>query len=207
MNGLYDRAPTSLPLLVVVSGKPGSGKSTLARHLADALRFPLISSDAIRQGLLETWAAAPYDASGRVDGLRVIRMFYATVGYMLGQGVSLVAELSFRRGLDEPNLLALTNTARLVNVHCDVPIELARRRFIERERTECRRFVEDLRRHRPERASRYDAGHIVDQMERGAFDWGIFDPLDLDVPQLRVDTTGDYTPDLNAIVAFVRTAS
>ncbi|HEX5414699.1 MAG TPA: hypothetical protein VFZ25_03470 [Chloroflexota bacterium] len=147
------------------------------------------------------------DAPRQVDGLSVVRAFYATVGFMLGQGISLVADLSFRRGLDEPNLHRLTKVARLVNVHCDVPIALAQRRFIDRGRTERRRFVEDLRRHRPDRASRYDAGHIIDQMERGAFDWDVFDPLDLDVARLRVDTTGDYVPNLDAIVAFVRTAS
>lgn len=173
MTELQNCAPTLLPLLVFVSGKPGSGKSTLARRLADALWLPLISSDAIRQGLLETRAAAEDEALRQVDGPSAVRAFYAAVGFMLGQGVSLVAELSFRRGLDEPNLRPLAKVARLVNIHCDVPMELAQRRFIDRERTERRRFVEALHRHRPGHVSPYDAGHIIDQMERGAFDWDV----------------------------------
>ena len=213
MNGPSDNLivsespPAALPLLVFVSGKPGSGKSTLARRLADALWLPLLSKDAIYEGLLETRADTGLEALRRVDGPTAVGVFYATVGSMLRQGVSLVAEHSFRRGLSEPDLRPLARIARLVNVHCDVAIEEARRRFVERERTERHRFVEALRPHRPDRVSRYDAEHIVDQMERGAFDWAVFDPLDLDVPRLRVDTTGDYLPNLDQIVAFVRTAS
>ena len=43
-------------------------------------------------------------------------------------------------------------------------------------------------------------------MERDTFDWTPFDPLNLDVPRLRVDTTEGYAPNLDQIVAFVRNA-
>ena len=43
---------------------------------------------------------------------------------------------------------------------------------------------------------------FVAEMEVGTFDWSPFEPLDLDVPRLLVDTTDGYAPDLAAIVAF-----
>jgi predicted kinase len=202
-----DSSRPTLPLLVFVSGKPGSGKSTLAFRLADALWFPLISNDAIRQGLLETRANAEDEATRTVDGPTSVAVFYATIGFLLRAGVSLVVEHSFRRGLSEPDLQSLSPIARMVNIHCDTSIEEAQRRFTQRERTLRRHFVETLRRHQPDRTQRYDGDSIIDQMERRVFDWEVFDPLDLDVPRLRVDTTVEYLPSLDRIVAFVRLAS
>lgn len=113
--------PASRPLLVIVSGKPGSGKSTLARRLADALWFPLLSNDAIRQGLLETRAHAADEAARHVDGVTPVLVFYATIQFLLRSGVSLVAEHSFRRSLSEADLRPLAEISRLVNIHCDRP--------------------------------------------------------------------------------------
>ncbi|HVC32919.1 MAG TPA: AAA family ATPase [Chloroflexota bacterium] len=200
----------SLPLFVFVSGKPGSGKTTLAQRLADALWLPLVSNDAIRQGLFETRAAARGEAARLadvVDGPTAVGVFFSAIGFLLSAGVSLIADHSFRRGLSEPDLRPLVQSARLVNIHCDTLIEEAQRRFLQRERTQRRLFVEDLRRHRPETFQRHDADYVVDQIERGAYDWTVFDPLDLDVPRLRVDTTGEYVPSLDRIVAFIRSAS
>jgi predicted kinase len=104
------------PLLILVSGKPGSGKSTLARRLAveDALWLPLVSCDPIRNGMLETGV----DATGRA----AIDAFYGTLEYLLNRGVSLIADLSFRRGLDEAQLLPLSARSRMVNIHCETTI-------------------------------------------------------------------------------------
>ena len=39
--------------LIMVNGLPGSGKTTLATQLADRLRVPLVSKDAVKEALLE----------------------------------------------------------------------------------------------------------------------------------------------------------
>lgn len=44
----------SSPRFVIVSGLPASGKTTLAEPLAQTLGIPLLSKDAIKEGLFET---------------------------------------------------------------------------------------------------------------------------------------------------------
>ncbi len=204
---MSESSRVSLPQFVFVSGKPGSGKPTLARRLADALWFPLLSKDAIKQGLLETRAAAEDEAARVVDGPTSFGVFYGSIGFLLRAGVSLVAEASFQRGLDEPKFQPLMEVARIVNVHCETSIPEAQRRFVAREGTERQRFFEALCRNRPDNHPRYDPNYFIDQMERGTFDWMVFDPLDLDVPRLHVDTTTDYVPNLDRIVTFIRRAA
>ncbi len=174
------------PLLILVSGKPGSGKSTLARRLAaeDALWLPLVSCDPIRNGMLETGV----DATGRA----AIDAFYGTLEYLLNRGVSLIADLSFRRGLDEAQLLPLSARSRMVNIHCETTIGEARRRFFERKRS--RRPTEG-------------ASRVMTAMVEGRFDWATFEPLDLAIPRLYVDTTDGYLPGFATITNFCREAA
>jgi hypothetical protein len=70
----------------------------------------------------------------------------------------------------------------------------AQRRFIARERANPRARP-DLR------------PATVEQMERGTYPWRMFDPFNLGVPALRVDTTSGYVPDLDTIIAFCREAA
>jgi adenylate kinase family enzyme len=89
-----------LPLLVLVTGKPGAGKSTLAIELGRAqnLGLPLLSRDAIKAGLVETWAFVQPGASRDVietDELRSslvpssFDLFYRTIASWLQAGTSL----------------------------------------------------------------------------------------------------------------------
>lgn len=171
----------SMPLLVFVSGKPGSGKSTLARRLADedALWLPLVSCDPLRNGLRTSGLSSAGNAA--------IDAFYGLIDYLLGRGVSLIADFSFRRGLDEAQLLARAARCQLVNIHCEAPIELAQSRFMARQQ---------------DRPAMQGAGRVAAEMARGPFDWAVFAPLDLPVPRLIVDTSAGYKPDVAAIVAF-----
>ncbi len=180
------------PLLVLVTGKPGSGKSTLARRLAeeDALGLPLLSRDALKVGLVETYAAETDAVRATIVPLSY-RVFYDTIALWLRGGVSLIAEYGFVRARSETDIRPLTRLAHAVVVHCDTPDEEARRRFVARERTNPRA--------RPDLVAA-----LIGRMERGEYDWAMFGVPDLGVPTLRVDTTRGYAPGLDTIAAFCR---
>jgi predicted kinase len=190
---MTDRPAAARPLLVVVSGKPGSGKSTLARRLADhdALELPVLSRDALKAGLEETVGIEEAARLGRSIVSSSFDLFYQTIELWLRAGVSLIAEYSFTRNTPLPPLLAIVGLARTVVVHCETSDRIAASRFIPREHGRAHLHAGQIE-------------EIVGQMETGTFHWEIFQPPELGVPVLRVNTTDGYAPDLRAIVAYCR---
>lgn len=194
---------TPLPLLVLVSGKAGSGKSTLAKELArtENLGLPLLSRDAIKAGMVETWAFARPGASRseiETDELRStlvpnsFDLFYKTITCWLQAGVSLIAEFGFDRR-SESALKPIIEIANAVLIRCECPDEVSRRRFIEREKNEGRVRPGYL-------------ANLTKRIELGTDPWRQFETMDLPVPTFRVDTRDGYKPELNKITAFCRDA-
>ncbi|MGH2351625.1 MAG: AAA family ATPase [Chloroflexota bacterium] len=176
------------PLLVLVGGAPGSGKTTLARRLAGELRLPLLAKDDIKEILYDT-LGAPDAARSRELGMAAMMLLYAFAGRLLEAGVGVVVESNFYRGLSEAHLRSLAERARTVEVHCQAARDVLVRRYVER----------------AERGERHPGHHDAAAVPRllAGLDAGSFEPLDLGVPVLRVDTTAGYRPGFEAIVAWV----
>jgi predicted kinase len=130
---------TPLPLLVLIGGKPGTGKSALAFALSspEHLGLPVLSRDAIKVGLVETYALHEPNASREAaesDDRRAtivpasFSLFYETIEAWLRRGVSLIAEYGFgeNAGADVKPLLELAHAAFL---ECHAPDDVARDRL------------------------------------------------------------------------------
>jgi predicted kinase len=189
------------PLLVLVTGKPGSGKSTLAIELGRAqnLGLPILSRDAIKAGMVETWAFAHSGASRDVIETEELRsslvpssfdLFYRTIVSWLQAGTSLIAEYHFDRRT-EPALASVIGFAKTVVVHCEAPDALCQRRFITREQRDGKI--------RPDRLAT-----TIERIATGTDLWTQFEPITLPLPTIRVDTACAYKPTLAEISALCR---
>ena len=180
------------PLLVIVGGTPASGKTTLARRLADALALPLLCRDTITE-----WIAEGAGTDNLADTERLargaIRVFYELGAELLRGGVGVVMEHAYQRGIAEDQVRPLLAHARAVQITCLLPPDEAVRRYVAR--------FERGERH----AAHFDAERI-ERVQSGVrqIDWTRFEPLDLPIPALRVDTIAGYSPPFEAIVAFAR---
>jgi predicted kinase len=176
--------PAGRPTLVVVTGPAGSGKTTLAHRLAAAIGCPALCRDAIKEGMV---AATPAFVPGPSDPLtvRTNSLFFAAIRLFLEHGVTHVAEAAFQHANWARGLEPLRPLAELRIVRCRVAPAIARAR------------AEQRGQEQPTRAAHDDSGHF--SVERP------FEPIRLVAPTIDVDTTNGYSPDLDVVVAFVRT--
>ncbi len=119
-------------LVVLVNGLSGAGKSTLARALSRELRLPLLSKDVIKETLADHLGGdflRDSAAASRLGAAASETMWSlladAPAGAVLENAWIGVAELAAAG-------LARAGVGRTLEVWCEVPVEVARRRVVER---------------------------------------------------------------------------
>jgi predicted kinase len=152
------------PRFVLVAGWPGSGKSTLAGALALELGLPLLAKDEIKEALMDGLGrprtVADSRRLGRAAVLAMLRVARGCPGAVLDS-----------TWFDYALPLARALPGQLAEVHCVLPLELAKARYLARSGT----------RH---------AGHL-DAARTDAELWGDPPPRSLGLgPAVTVDTSG-----------------
>lgn len=180
------------PLLVIVNGAPGSGKTSLARRLADALQLPHLERDGLKE-IIADQLDVPDLAQSEALTLAAVGLFYSLAEELARARVGMVLDQAYRRGLAEDQLRPLLASCRTVIIHCVVPRVVSVERYISRY----------------ERGARHTAHFDGDRIAlfrsgKLQIDWSLSEPLDLDVPTLRVNTVDGYKPAFEEIVAFVK---
>jgi predicted kinase len=180
------------PPLVLVGGAPATGKSTLAHQLAAELRLPLLTKDRIKELLGDTLGATDVPQSKQL-GAASYEMLYAITGWLLDAGTGAILESNFWRGASESSLQPLVARARGVLIHCETAPNVVLQRFTAR--------FDRGERH-PVHFDIATVPRLLDGLRSG-----LFEPLDLPIPTLRVDSADGYVPPLPAILAFIRSAA
>ena len=170
-----------MPLLVLIGGLPGSGKTTLARKLADTLRLPHLNRDTLYSGYHFTTGERLHPQANQ-------ELLFSTATGLLDGGVSVVLDMTTYRGEMERDVTAgLLSRAYgiLVFTYCEDP----RGRFHARMSA--------------------DPATTPEQVEAQMARWPrtqrlASEPLELDLPLLRVRTEDGYQPGIDAVAEFVR---
>ena len=185
----YDRAvQLDRPALVIVSGAPGSGKSTLARRLASDLRLSLLARDALKEALADAMGMPADVAESSRLGAGAYAVMYVAAAELLDAGAGIVVESNFRRGSAEDELVRLLGHGNRCLIHCTASNEVLTARYADRfsrgERHPA--HLDDLR-----------SDALADDLATGRFE-----PLDLPIPTLVVDTSNGYEPPYEQVRDF-----
>jgi glucokinase len=182
-------ATSQHPRLIVVNGPPASGKSTLGEQIAAGLGVPYISKDLIKEEM--------YDSLGKLErvitrklGETSMRVMYIVATQILESGTGVVIEANFYRGVSEEDLSRLIAISDAVMVHCDAPPEELKERYVERAQSGERHPVHN-------NAARAD--DLEKELEEGTYE-----PLELGIPLIHVDTTEDFSPSVAEILSQLR---
>lgn len=183
---------SSRPMLILVGGAPASGKSTLAACLARELDLPFIAKDAIKEVLCDVLGAPTPERSEALSAASYA-LIYAALGWLIEGGAGAVVDCNFQHGRAEDALSPLVPRSCMVLLHCAATRAEIIRRYEERIAT----------------SARHPGHHDATALPRvtASLDAGVYTPLELPIPTLRIETTRGYTPSLADISAFVRQAT
>ena len=183
------------PRVVLVTGAPGSGKSTLGSQLAAMLRVPFIARDDIRGGLFFS-AGAWGDELDRVPSAdEAVEVFLQTVEGLLERGVSCVVEYVVRshRPADLDRIVAAGECV-VIMTRCDAALSRVAQRNLA-DRFVANRTILDAAGVGSVEEHTETVIVRMEQVEREML-------REFPVPVLHVDTTEEYVPSLEAVVAF-----
>ena len=114
--------------IVFVSGAPGSGKTTLAGMLAETLQMNLIGKDLIKETLWDVFDPPSGDLQwSRRLGAASMEVIWT----LAAESRRTVLEANFRPHSDYEKAKLSGLSAKLAEVYCSCPPEVARERYEE----------------------------------------------------------------------------
>jgi len=174
-----------LPRLTIVGGRPGAGKTTLAYLLSKRIHCPLISRDAIKEGLVNTMEdkGAPGGFLAQSAG----DTFFAVIELLLERRVTLVIDAFFPQESWQDRMPKLKQIARVNLVYCVVDADTAHQRMAQRRQED----------------AHWDEFHNK-PVDQKTMPHARYEPIDLGVPRLIVDCDSDYCPNIEGIFRFTK---
>lgn len=181
------------PSLIVITGRPGTGKTTLAHTLSQTIHCPAFCRDEFKEGFVNA-AQSSHSQLGDDLNWEIYETFFQAIELMLSKGITLIAEAAFQHKLWAPKLEPLSQRFQINIVLCTVDSKVATERFLQRIS-------------RAPSRERFHGDETVQQSPEGLQFLENYNPPNLSLPTLSVDTTDGYTPHIEEIAAFCGYAS
>jgi len=178
-------AHQKLPILTIVGGRPGTGKSTLAHLLAKRIHCPLISRDAIKEGIVNT--LGDKGTPGGTPTPEAVATFFSVIELLLQNQVTLVADVFFPEESWRAHIDRLKKIATVNFVFCQVDVETASHRMTKRRQED----------------AQWDEFHNKPVFQK-TMPSTRYEPPKLDIPLLIVDCQKEYDPDIESIFRFTK---
>ncbi len=180
-------ALTQRPVLLLVNGLPATGKTTLARTVAAELGWPVLHKDDVKEILFDTLGYSTRAESRRL-GVATSALLFHMIDAQLAAGVDCVLENNFKpdAAREQINAICALRQARALQIFCECAPELRVQRFLGRAR---------------------HPGHADDEITQeiaGAMRAETLEPVALDAPLLRVDTTSASASQQDEVLSWVK---
>jgi len=121
---------------VYISGKPGAGKSSLAFPLAAELGYSLVTKDLVKEALHDALYVPGSGGLDRAWSLRLSAASWELLWMLAARAGDMVIEANFHPPADSELGKLRGLGARMVEVHCACPAEVAHARYNARSRHE-----------------------------------------------------------------------
>lgn len=166
-------ARPSQPLVALVGGPPASGKTTVAEALGRLTGLVTLHKDAFKEPLMSELGVASVEESAALSRAAAVALF-AAADAVTATGVGVILDSTFSaRDVERITTLRGAHGCMLLQLHVTAATDVLMRRWSERS---------DAR-----HPGHLDAGRAAEV--RARIEAKTWDPLQIDAPLLRIDTT------------------
>lgn len=174
--------------LIIIAGASASGKSHLADVLHEQTGFPLISKDHYKEAIMDVFPPESRKESENL-GIASWKVLYVALEQLVEFVPGIVVEANFHSGYDNSTLQNLASKCDTTLVYCHTDVETTIKRI-------------EARKDDPDRHS----GHfdqdalptVIEQIEKGVHRLKLDDVMMIDV-----DTTTDFVPSIEDVIAQI----
>lgn len=164
------------PSIMIVTGYPCAGKTTIARRLAEAINYPLLTKDDVKERLFDALGCGDRAWSDQLSTATYSILFYVLES-QVEAGQSVIVEANFRPQSHSDRFARLQrdHDVKLVQIHVSANADTIEQRL-----------------HRRTARKNRHPGHLDDALEEELPDKiseGRYDPLEIESECIEVDTS------------------
>lgn len=192
--------------VIILAGMPATGKSTIAKHFQNALGYPILEKDCLKEGLFDTVGFSCYAQKRQLD-IASNELLLRVMEALLKAGISMIIDNNFdtiaAKKLDQ---ILQTYRPNCVTLFLTGDPQVLYERYVDRDFNGRRHLGHAMQTHYPP----LEGESTVFHMTREGFDQRFLrlgmDQLGWGGKHLRIDATYPQELDMDGLLTQVQTA-